>query len=285
MVVAVIRPEAVLQAVDFVEMIRSNAAFLAVLCAAIGVVVKYQRGLNYREARAAHVTKSRAFAFLESLPARATVPGFVPVLGGKSVPLNPDELGRSLINEKGYRDEEDEYEGTLDATPKEVVKTIWPPFGPHMVATTKRRVTPHGSQLSFLQLRYVHPERYQRDGDEELEKIQTEVYLFDNGDGTTDVYVHVETVVEDPEGHLTDKQVAGDEFGAFWEAYNGGSDVALVTTRSGHQRSAGRSTVDAWDEATNTTTRVAAGCLSGYRIRTPIRPMPPTGSSARSAGL
>jgi hypothetical protein len=42
---------------------------------------------------------------------------------------------------------------------------------------------------------------------------QTEAYLFRNNDGSTDLYAHVETSVDDPLGHLTDEQLDGDTRG------------------------------------------------------------------------
>jgi hypothetical protein len=39
---------------------------------------------------------------------------------------------------------------------------------------------------------------------------QTEAYIFANSDGSSDVYVHVETATTDPDGHLTDEQLDGD---------------------------------------------------------------------------
>jgi len=50
------------------------------------------------------------------------------------------------------------------------------------------------------------------------ENAQVECYLFGNGDGTTDLYVHSETAVTDPEGHLSDRQTDGDPTGVVTDA-------------------------------------------------------------------
>lgn len=169
------------------------------LAIAIRVAVAYQRGLTLVELRTAHVTKCGLFRVLDPVASR---------------------LGRPLVHDKEFVDLEDEYARTVPESPRTVAKRVLGVFEGHLVATAKRRATPEGKQFAYLQLRQVHDPR-QRDDDPGLEPTQTEVFLFEALDGGTDVYAHVETAVEDAEGHLTDVQRPGDYLGAFASAYEG----------------------------------------------------------------
>lgn len=107
----------------------------------------------------------------------------------------------SFVNPKGGRDDP-EFLRTLDYSPAYVVGTLRQAGGSlHLInALKKRPASPlMGDSLTAAHVVFTHD-----DG------MQSEAYLFDNGDGTTDVYVHVETSVTDPVGHLTDAQTDGD---------------------------------------------------------------------------
>lgn len=161
------------------ETIFASPLLVAALVAVLIVAVHYQRGLNYREYRTAHLVKSRLFAAFEK-------------------PIE-DRLGAGIVNDKGYRDDE-EFIETVDKSPREVFRRVRQEHNasPHLLAATKRRSTPDGSQLTHSQLVKFDDDKNR----------QTEFYLFDNGDGSTDLYGHDEVSVFNPEDHLknTDQQ-------------------------------------------------------------------------------
>lgn len=148
----------------------------------LGVVLRaglaWQRGLSWYEYRTLHGLRLLVFPVLDSL---------APV---------------ALINPKNDRDDQEfltTYRGTVKATAMQLTEaggTL------HLISSVKRRPEGHGPTLSRAHVVWPHA-----DG------TQTEAYLFQNSDGTTDVYAHVETSPEDPVGHLTDRQYNGDKRG------------------------------------------------------------------------
>lgn len=156
------------------EMVLSEPLLLGALTVAVIVGAHYQAGLTYREFRFTHVAKCYLFAALDPW-ARAR--------------------GRPLVRTKGDAD----YVETVDENARAWASTLWGPFDPHLIATAKRRRVGAGHQWAHSQ--FVH---FHNDG------TQTEVYLFANDDGTTDVYAHVEGAITDPEAHLTADQRHGD---------------------------------------------------------------------------
>lgn len=156
-----------------VQLLTEHPALLALVAIVVRILRAYQKSLTWPEYKVAHKFK------------RAVLP-----------PLD----GRFfLVSDKGGRDDE-EYLKTVDAHYKEVVSSLRGAGGSlHLINSLKRRPDTHGDPLSVAHLVWTHA-----DGK------QTEIYLFANEDGTTDVYAHVETGVTDPLGHLTDTQYDGD---------------------------------------------------------------------------
>lgn len=169
------------------ELILGHPLLSTALVVAVLAVVNYQAGLSYREFRLLHILKCRLFALMDPWARKR---------------------GRPLVKTKAGPPDAPEYVTTVTATPRAVAQTISGAFGPHLLATAKRRQTVDGPQWSHSQWRQTHD-----DG------RQTEVYLFPFGGGGTVVYAHVETQVEDPEGHLTDDVTPGDGRGAFKTAF------------------------------------------------------------------
>ena len=113
-----------------------------------------------------------------------------------------DDTVISTINEKGGRDDA-EYLRTVDASVHKVARQLRDAGGSlHLISSVKRRPDTHGDPLSRAHVVWTL-----HDGQ------QVEAYLFGNDNGTTDVYVHEETSVDDPVGHLTDPQEDGDTRG------------------------------------------------------------------------
>lgn len=173
------------------DAILADPFLLVALTIAVRSAVAWQRGLTWPEYRITHRIKCRAFQLLDPVATR---------------------YGRPLVRTKGYAPGSPEFVEHIHDPPSTVAKRIKPYFSPHLIATAKRRETHDGLQFAHSQWRQVHG-----DG------LQTEVYLFPAGSGT-DVYAHVETVVEDPDGHLTDGQQPGDALGSFDSAYRSEAD-------------------------------------------------------------
>lgn len=162
--------------VDIEQVIFDSPELTAALVVVIYGLVKWQRGLSYREYRTAHLIKSRLFRLLDD---RATA------------------AGRPLIRSKGKPEDDPEYITTVPYGPRETYNRLRQAgASPHLIATTKRRVTDDGYQYSHSQL-----VRLNDDG------TQTEWYLFPAAGGT-DIYGHRETAVTDPEGHVGTPQDA-----------------------------------------------------------------------------
>lgn len=151
---------------------------LAVLTALMYALVRYQRGLSWYDYRALHRLKCLVSPVLDRYQSTYFV-----------------------LSKKGYRDDA-EYYGTVEGSVRGVWRQLRNAGGsPHLINSVKQRPLPDGStQLSAAHVVWFH-------GDED----QTEVYLFSNpGVDTVDVYVHHETSVTDPAGHLSDPQTDGD---------------------------------------------------------------------------
>jgi hypothetical protein len=109
-------------------------------------------------------------------------------------------LGRPLVAEKGRAD----YVCTVEADTDKVEVAVMARYQRNLTSTRKYRVIEGDRDWAVGS--FVH--------DPEDTDWQHHVYLFDNDDGTTDVYAHKETSAEhDPYGHVTDPQVHGDPDG------------------------------------------------------------------------
>lgn len=109
-------------------------------------------------------------------------------------------LGRRLIAEKGR----DDYVCTAQATPDEVEVALFGTYQRNLTSTRKYRMTDGARDWAVGSFVY----------DADDTKWQHHVYLFDNGDGTTDLYGHREISAEkDPHGHVSGPQVHGDPNG------------------------------------------------------------------------
>jgi len=107
-----------------------------------------------------------------------------------------------ITHPKGGRND-DEFLRTIDLSPKTIAQRLRKNGGDlHLLASMKRRPAAHGDPLTAAHVVFYHDDTK-----------QTEAYLFANDDGSSDVYVHVETATTDPDGHLTDTQIDGDARG------------------------------------------------------------------------
>jgi len=146
----------------------------------------WQRQLSWYEYRTLHGLKRLAFPVLDR--------------------VEPFGFG-VFVNEKGDRGDR-EYHATLQGSVRSVVRQLREGGGSlHLISSVKRRPSGRGDTLSRAHVVWTHD-----DG------TQTECYLFQNDDGTTDVYVHHETGVADPAGHLSDRQRDGDVRGVVADA-------------------------------------------------------------------
>lgn len=192
----------------------TDPAILAILGGVLAVVLLWQRSLTWREYRTIHRVKARVFPVLSRLTPDAIPPRLrrVPLLGRV---LSFAFAFDSFVNEKGYREDDAEYLRTDPRTVKQVFDRLVAAGGsPHLISSVKRREWPDGAiQYSEAHVVWSHD-----DG------TQTEAYLFgpvdDSGIGepATDVYVHHEISVTDPDGHLSRGQSDGDPRGVVTEA-------------------------------------------------------------------
>ena len=160
-----------------VELLTENPGLVAVVAVVVRALRAYQKELTWSEYRVVHQFK------------RVVLPIIKDVTRGRVF----------VVSEKGGRDDA-EYITTADAEYRDVVRSLRKANGTlHLINSIKRRPDTHGDQLSVAHLVWSHA-----DGQ------QTEVYLFSNSDGSTDIYAHVETGVSDPLGHLTNEQYDGD---------------------------------------------------------------------------
>ena len=113
-----------------------------------------------------------------------------------------ESKGLKIVKTKGYRDD-DEYVATVSQSPKELARAFKNiGIDQHLINGSKCRNTPDGKQWSHTQWAYQHD-----DGK------QTEVWLYINDDGSTDIYAHHEDSVFDPDGHLSTPFTPGDPKG------------------------------------------------------------------------
>jgi len=109
-------------------------------------------------------------------------------------------LGRPLV----FECHDEDYFTTAEVNGDKVEAALHTRYQRNLTSTRKYRV--------------IDGERDWANGSYVVDPDDTEwqhhVYIFDNGDGTTDVYGHKETSAEkDPYGHVTDKQYHGDPLG------------------------------------------------------------------------
>lgn len=167
-----------------IELFSQYPELAAALGILLRVVLAYQRGLSWYEYRTLHGLRRLCFPMLDTT---------LPVV--------------SFVNRKGGR-EDAEYLTTRKATVQATVRQLMEGNGSlHLISALKRRPGEHGDPLSRAHVVWTHADGH-----------QTEAYLFQNDDDTTDVYVHVEESVTDPVGHLTGEQEDGDTRGVVSEA-------------------------------------------------------------------
>jgi len=156
----------------------------AVLVLTLFAVTYWQRHLTWPKYKRIHAFKRRTFPLLQRLWPR-------------------------FIHTKGNYRNNAEYLTTRSQS----VKAVWEQLvaeggSPHVVCSLKRRQLPKAPpEYSAAHVVWEH------DGG-----TQTECYLWDNGDGTTDVYAHSEAIPEDVDGHLEGEQTDGDPRGVVRDA-------------------------------------------------------------------
>jgi len=164
---------------DVVSILADNPWLVVVLGILLRAGLAYQRSLTWPEYRTAHGIKRWVFPILQRT---------APVL--------------SWVNEKGGRDDPEFVVTTADGVRRTTKRLTAAGGSLHLISSVKRRPDTHGDPLSRAHVVWTL-----HDGQ------QVEAYLFSNDNGTTDVYVHEETSVDDPVGHLTDPQEDGDTRG------------------------------------------------------------------------
>jgi hypothetical protein len=204
---------------DIPEVVLARPRLLVALTVVVVALAHWQAGLTYREYRLAHRTKTWLFAGLDARaggylvgPIRRLVRRVVDKRTAMQVTEYIDGVTdkRPLVRTKAYRDSAS-FVRTVDAPSRAVFDRLTAAGDPHLVATVKRRAIPGGGyQWAHAQVVFRHA-----DG------TQTEAFIFDNKDGTTDVYAHVEGVFTDPRAHLSDEQREGDGRGAVAAALDG----------------------------------------------------------------
>jgi len=168
-----------------VELLSEHPELLALVAVLARLARASQRGLSWPEYRVLHRLK------------RGVFPPVDRALDGRAL----------LVSAKGGRGD-DEFLATAPESLWTVAARLRREGGsPHLLNSLKRRPGEHGDRLSGAHLVWTHDS-----GD------QTEAYLFRNADGSTDVYAHFETSVDEPLGHLTDVQHDGDPRGVVREA-------------------------------------------------------------------
>ena len=151
------------------------------LLGVIVVVVLWQKTLGWRTYSRIHRLKIRFLPLIDR---------FTPLF---------------VVSNKSAPDDDAEYLTTVQQSVQATFEQLSSAGGsPHLLNSVKR--LPDGT-YSAAHLLWIH-------GD----NSQTEAYLFEAGDGHTHVYVHHETSVLDPKGHLADPQRDGDVRGVVGEA-------------------------------------------------------------------
>ena len=170
-----------LDSIPTVDQLLAEPLFVLALAFVIILAYHYVKRMPYSEFVFLTAVKNRVFLLLDPL-AR--------------------QRGLRLVTTKEYRDD-DEYVATLSYSSRVIAKRLFQVgFDQHLIAGSKRRTTPNGTQWAHSHYAYQHS-----DG------TQTEVWLFSNGDGSTDIYAHNEESVFDPDGHLQTPYTPGDPRG------------------------------------------------------------------------
>jgi hypothetical protein len=159
-----------------VELLQENPELVVMLGVVLRLARAWQTGLTWPEYRAIHRVKRGVF------------------------PL-ADRVWPRFVHNKNGRDDA-EYIATVDTSVREAVQALRAAGGTlHVLNSLKRRPDTHGDPYTAAHVVWYVG------GD------QVEAYLFRNDDGTVDVHAHTETSTDDPLGHLTDRQINGDEYG------------------------------------------------------------------------
>ena len=169
-----------------VELLREYPLLLAAVALTARIARAWQTQLTWGEYRTFHRFKRGVFPIVDR------------VAGGAIL----------WVSEKGGRDDP-EFERTVRGTVREVVRDLQRAGASlHLLNSLKRRPEDFadgdttGDPLTAAHAVWAVDET----GD------QVEGYLFENDDGTVDLYAHTETSIDDPLGHLTDPQTDGDAY-------------------------------------------------------------------------
>jgi len=169
---------------DVVVLLQDNPELVVVLAVVTRLIRAWQTDLSWQEYRAIHRFKRGVFPLV-----------FMTTKGRLH-----------LINEKDGRDDA-EFVRTVDASVRETAKSMRQAGGNlHLLCSIKRRPDTHGDPLTDAHAIWT------------LEGDQVEAYIFDNDDGTVDVFAHTEASTDDPLAHLTETQHDGDEYGVLPDA-------------------------------------------------------------------
>jgi len=142
----------------------------AVLVLALAAALWYQRTLSWGEYRRLHALKVRL------------------------LPLIDRHTSLFVVSDKGWRDDPECLYRAGATVPEVFRRFVGAGGSPHLINSIKRRQRPDGTvEYSDAHLVWFHGGPG---------GSQTEAYLFQNPDGTTDVYVHFEPSVLDPDDHL-----------------------------------------------------------------------------------
>ena len=174
---------------SLIQPVLNDPIGIAALTVVVVGVWYYQRSLSWREYQKLHSLKKR----------------FAPLLSRFWL----------TTSEKAYRNKSPEYLATLGQPPRHVFSTLTEAGGhPHLLNALKCRERRGGRE--YMVFAVVFPV-----GGME----QVECYVFDNGNGTCDAYVHTEPSAVDVRDHLTEGGVAGDPRGIVADALgvSGGS--------------------------------------------------------------
>lgn len=170
-----------------VETLRTHPELVVVLVILLRAGLAYQRSLSWYEYRTLHGLRRLVFPILQ-----------------RRLPFD------SFVNTKGGRDDA-EFLRTVDQPARAVAKRLRRSADAyHLLSSLKERPATHGDPHSRAHVVWTHD-----DG------RQTEAYLFQNSDGSTDVYGHIEHAVTHPIKHLTTGQRDGDPRGLITDALDG----------------------------------------------------------------
>jgi hypothetical protein len=164
-----------------VELLQDNPELVVLLAATLRLARAYQTELSWSEYRMLHRLKRGVFPLLDRTR-----------LGNVVL----------LVSDKGGRDD-GEYVATVQGGVRETAQSLRDAGGSlHLLNSLKRRPGDRGDPLTDAHVLWTMDDGH-----------QVECYLFDNDDGTVDVYCHTEASVSDPLAHLTARQEDGDGYG------------------------------------------------------------------------